>query len=397
MTALPHVLFVDDEAQVLSGLRRMLRDRRSDWDMSFAVGAKEALDILASRPCDVIVSDYRMPGMDGGALLEIVRERYPEMARIILSGHTDEADLLKVIVVVHQFLNKPCDEAEIVAAIERVLSLRPTLGNDAIRRAIAGIESLPSPPATLHALFDALDSPDASGEAVARVLDGDVAAAAKVLQVVNSSSFGMSHKVSDVSQAVALLGLQNVRALILVHDLVHEIDPRGVMSANWVAAFAQRSVRTARLAGHLSAGRPWRAEAAAAGLLHDIGLLVIASCRPEAFASHQQTWATGDRPLADVERDTFGVDHAAIGAYLLGLWGVPSAVIDAVAAHTTAAPSGSPDDVGSVIALASHVVEARFGPACGPPAGGAALPTLAPGVATAVDRWQRETAREDKS
>jgi DNA-binding NtrC family response regulator len=121
MTERPHVVFVDDEAQLLTGLRRALRDKREAWDMSFATGAEQALEVLATKPCAVLVSDYRMPGMDGGQLLRVVRDQYPDTSRMILSGHTDKADLAEAIELAHHFMNKPCATDELVEAVHRLL------------------------------------------------------------------------------------------------------------------------------------------------------------------------------------------------------------------------------------------------------------------------------------
>jgi DNA-binding NarL/FixJ family response regulator len=158
----PHILFVDDEPAMLSGLRRSLRGQRDRWDLSFANGGEEALGILEKHRCDVVVSDFRMPGIDGADLLQIVRKRYPGTARLILSGHTDESDLLRVILLAHQFVHKPCKEEDLVAAIERVLGLRSTLANADVRREVSGIEFLPSPPSALRDLLSVLEAEDAT-------------------------------------------------------------------------------------------------------------------------------------------------------------------------------------------------------------------------------------------
>ncbi|MDQ1656252.1 MAG: hypothetical protein QOD41_1335 [Cryptosporangiaceae bacterium] len=396
MTSRPRILFVDDEAAVLAGLRRMLRRKRDSWDVSFAAGGEEALGILRSEPCDVLVSDFRMPGMDGGALLQFAREHYPRTARMILSGHTEEADLLRVVLLAHQFVHKPCDEGELISAIERVLGLRSTLGNEDVRREIAGIESLPSPPSTLRELFSALDSPDASARSVARVIEQDPAAAAKVLQVVNSSWSAVSRRISDIGQAVALLGLRNVRALVLMHDLVHSFGMKEPVSADWVESLTVHSVHCSRLARRLAGDVPWAEDAFAAGLLLDVGQLVLASCRPGAFARHLADWSGGDGPLSPIEIATFGADHAAVGAYLLGLWGLPLPVIEAVASHTRATGVTRPADVVSTAVMAHSIVEAELGPLCGrhdaTPA--ADEDQFDASVRRHIGRWRTEVERE---
>jgi HD-like signal output (HDOD) protein/CheY-like chemotaxis protein len=401
VSARPHILFVDDEASMLSGLRRMLYARRSRWDMTFALGAEEALATLGARSCDVIVSDYRMPGMDGAALLQVVRDRYPGTARLILSGHTDEEDLLKVLLLAHQFLNKPCQQDELLAAIERVISLRAAFVNETVRGEVEGIESLPSPPSTLRDLFAVLDSADASVASVARVIEQDPAATARVLQVVNSSSFMVSRRIGDVSQAVSLLGLRNVRALVLMHDLVRSFDAEESLPADWVRRLTKHSVETSRLARHLAGGADWADDAFAAGLLHEIGQLVLASCRPAAFNVHLAAWMENAGPLGAIESETFGVTHAAAGGYLLGLWGLPLPVIEAVLAHDTAAVTGADpprvDSIGVAVALAHALVETELGPLCGkrdePPA--VDEERLDPVLRERIAAWRRERSRTE--
>jgi YesN/AraC family two-component response regulator len=116
------LLFVDDDRHVLEGLRRLLRSRRHEWDMVFATSGSDALVALEQQPAHVVVSDLRMPGMDGGELMRAVQERWPETVRIVLSGQADKADLGAVLPVVHEFLHKPCDPEVLEAALDNAVS-----------------------------------------------------------------------------------------------------------------------------------------------------------------------------------------------------------------------------------------------------------------------------------
>ena len=118
------VLFVDDEPRVLGGLRRMLRPMRHEWQMEFAQGGPEALDALAEQSFDVIISDMRMPGMDGGELLTEVMRRYPETVRIMLSGQSNKETVLRSVGPTHQYLAKPCDPELLKRVIARAYALR---------------------------------------------------------------------------------------------------------------------------------------------------------------------------------------------------------------------------------------------------------------------------------
>src|SRR5208283_4746248 len=102
------VLFVDDEPYVLDGLRRMLHGYRGEWRMKFTTSASQALQFLAETPCDVIVTDMRMPDMTGAEFLARVAQLYPQVVRIVLSGMCDRQQSLALAVSAHQFLAKPC-------------------------------------------------------------------------------------------------------------------------------------------------------------------------------------------------------------------------------------------------------------------------------------------------
>ena len=102
------ILFVDDEPLVLQGLQRMLRPMRNEWEMAFVESGRRALEEMATLPFQVVVSDMRMPGMNGAQFLSHVQELYPRTVRLILSGHADKDLIMKCVGTAHQFLAKPC-------------------------------------------------------------------------------------------------------------------------------------------------------------------------------------------------------------------------------------------------------------------------------------------------
>jgi HD-like signal output (HDOD) protein/CheY-like chemotaxis protein len=405
-------MFVDDEPRILDGLRRMLRTHRTLWDMSFAEGGAAALAILQIQPCDVIVTDYRMPGMDGAQLLERVRTDFPATARVILSGQTNEDNLLKIIMLTHEFISKPSTPEEIIATVERLVAVRGSAVDEDAKRDVVGIESLPSAPQTLIELIEALDAEDASPQSVAAVIETDPAATAKVLHLVNSSAYTTARKVSNVAQAIALLGLHVVRGLVLLHDLVRTFDLADKLPAEWISGLTRHAVESSRLARQLGRGTDWENDAFTAGLLHEVGQLVLASSRPAAFAEVLGAWqaAGDDQPdpddeaapdstsLAAAELAAFGVCHNEVGARLLRLWGLPDAVVDAVAQHDRTAPPTTAADAQSAVALAHLVVEATVGPVCGSHAGAGApdLDRLDEKTRAAITWWQREHARQQR-
>jgi CheY-like chemotaxis protein len=217
------VLFVDDEANVLSALQRMLRPLRDECRMFFARGGAEALDVLATAPFDIIITDMRMAGMDGAELLDEVSRRHPRTARIVLSGQADAEAILRVAGPAHQYLSKPCDPGKLKATLRRVFALRDLLDDEVVESSITRIRALPVLRATLDGLQTELVCESPSLGRISRIVERDIAAAAKLLQIVNSAFFGSHGAVCHVERAVHLLGADLLRGLVLSSGLLVEM------------------------------------------------------------------------------------------------------------------------------------------------------------------------------
>ena len=216
------ILFVDDEPKILEGLQRTLRSMRQEWEMQFAGSGQEALECLSKEPFDVVVSDMRMPGMDGAQLLKEVMRLYPQIARIILSGHSDQEIVLKSVRIAHQYLAKPCEAETLKSVVTRTCALRELLADDAVRRMVSNMDSIPSLPSLYAEIMEEIQSPNASIQRVGKIISKDMGMTTKILQLVNSAFFGLRRHVSSPSQAVSLLGLDTIRALVLsVHIFTH--------------------------------------------------------------------------------------------------------------------------------------------------------------------------------
>jgi putative nucleotidyltransferase with HDIG domain len=348
------LLFVDDEQLVLDGLRDVLRRQRKRWDMHFAVEARQALQLLEQQPFDVIVSDMCMPGMDGAALLAQIKQQYPGTARVILSGQADRESVLRALPAAHQFLSKPCDPELLVQVIERVSQLQSKLADPKIRSIIGGIDHLPSAPTMYWDLTLAAAKPETGITDLGAIVEKDPAMSLKVLQLVNSAYFGAARRVTSVQQAVGRLGVELLKALTLT---VHAFD---TLKAPLCPGFSieelqDHSLSTARLAKQLCPDAASGSEAFAAAMLHDVGKLVVGVGAPERLAEVLAAQQTEKRPFFELERERFGTTHAEIGAYLLGSWGLPLTMVEAVAYHH--APSGASESCGLVLA-ALHVADA---------------------------------------
>jgi HD-like signal output (HDOD) protein len=348
------IVFVDDEQGVLDGLQNLLRRQRKEWDMVFALGGTAALAELAQKPADVVVTDMRMPGMDGALLLEKIRELYPATTRIVLSGHAEREAVVRAVPVTHQFLSKPCEGEALRAVIERACGLQNLLTDANIRALVAGIDHLPSAPDVYFKLTQALARPDTSIAEIAEIIRKDPAISAKILQLVNSAYFGLPQRVATLQQAVSYLGVDPIKALALSAHVFGTFE--GATAAGLSIDGLQKfSFLTASLAKRFAADKMLGDEAFTSGIVHDVGRLMLAMRMPERFQEIQRAAASSGRAAHAVEREQLGASHAEVGAYLLGAWGLPLSVVEAVAFHHT--PSAACDGAREVLAVV-HVAGA---------------------------------------
>jgi HD-like signal output (HDOD) protein len=326
------ILFVDDEQYVLDGLRNLLRKQRGQWEMVFAHGSDAAMAELAKAAFDVVVTDIRMPGLDGVALLEHVRDRYPGTARIVLSGHAEGDKVVSAIPVAHQFLSKPCDADTLRGVVERAFGLQALMRDEPIRAAVGRLEKLPSVPDVYWELNRLLSHGDAGIGDVAAVVEKDPAMGAKLLQLVNSAYFGLPARMSAIKDAVCYIGLDLMQGLVLTAHLFSEDQPAAIPGFS-LKRLQQTSLLTANLCKAF-VQEPKRArEAYTLGLLHDVGQVVLALGVREEYARILHTARKERRPIHALEHELLGVTHAEVGAYLLGIWGLPLETLEVVCHH----------------------------------------------------------------
>ncbi len=329
------ILFVDDEARILEALRNVFRRYRHRWDMTFAEGGAQALELLGKQHFDVVVSDMRMPTVDGVDILRHVKEHSPDTLRFVLSGYTDTASALRVVPIAHQVLMKPCDVTQIYHALCRADELRQVMTDPRIARLAGSARSLPSPPRVYLDLVEVLTSETSSAGQVAAVVEQDPAMTAKVLQIVNSAFFGLPRKITGVKTAVSYLGTETIRHLVLAVKAFECVDGN---DATFVEARRLHAIRTARMARSV-AGREHRNAAFVAGMLHDVGTLLLSAHLPKEYARVCDIALARGVPRRVVEAEVFGTTHAHIGGYLLGMWGLDLDIVDAVLHHHDDPPS----------------------------------------------------------
>ena len=328
------ILFVDDERNILDGLRRQLYVLREEWQPSFCSSGSEALALLEQQPFDILVSDMRMPGMDGAELLDQVRKRWPEMLRFALSGQSEQEIGMRTIGPAQQYLSKPCNLDTLKRAVNKSWRLHQELRDPALRilmNRLPNLSTLPEPYLRLMAEF-CLPEPETARLAAA--IEEDSALSAKVLQLVNAAGF--PRPITSLTEALPLVGIPTVRSIALA---VHLFDRSPVMtstgfSGEWLWQHALGIAQGARTLALAMRCSPALVNTCfIAGLLHDTGLLVLAAHVGEESAAIMQDVRTRGGLLIEAERRRIGVSHEAIGAHLLASWGLPDNLVEAVAFH----------------------------------------------------------------
>jgi len=337
------ILFVEDNPILLELYGILLEREHDQWHTALSPDGESALKLLKDAPFDVVVSDMEMPGMSGIELLTHVRQLQPQTARIIISGYADQAVAADSLNCTHLFIPKPFDVKVLRATLARISSLDRYLKDDKLRNLVGKLRSLPSFPTLYLDIMREIESPHSSIQGIASIVARDPGITAKVLQVANSAAVGMPARVSDPAEAVQQLGLTTVRSIVLSAQVHGHYAPGRVkhFSAEALWAHLMKCGDLARTLLRRERAPVAEAEDAfTAGLLHDLGKLMLADSLPDEFAAAMTLAKNENISHAEAEQVVFGANHAGLAAYLLGLWGLPAAIVEAVAFHHTPEKSG---------------------------------------------------------
>jgi len=348
------VLLVDAAPAALAQLQQALQALRPQWESASANSAAAAMRTLSQRRFDAVVSDIGGAALDGPQLLTQVRDAHPNVVRLCLSDSTDDDGFLRAVPVTHQFLSKPCNVENLCEVLERICSLRDILRSEAIHELIGNLKALPATPQTFQALSEAIARPNAHAADIAQIVSADTALSVKVLQLANSAFYRRGAPVTSIQAAISYAGLEMIKSLALSACVFSALDASPT-AVKRLQDLQGRSLRKAHFARMLLRESRHADEAFTAALLLDIGQAVLALSAPEKFEQMMELARTSGRAWHEVEPEVFGAAHPEVGAYLLGLWGLPLDLIEAVAYHHT--PSRVQHAHTSVLA-AVHVADA---------------------------------------
>jgi HD-like signal output (HDOD) protein len=330
------IVFVDDDVQVLEGLRRMLFGQREVWRMRFFTEPHEAIASLSEDAAELVISDLQMPGMDGAAFLEQVRKAFPDAIRYVLTGVLDHPLLGRAIRCAHHVIAKPCRPQQLREAIERAETIKSRLGQMNKVSHFSSLNGLPVMPEAHQKVLDMLGSPLASPRRLGQLVSEDVGMSARIVQLANSAYFGRPGRIHDPIQAVLLLGVKTVEAMVLTEGIFARLDPELVRTFG-VSAMQAHCFRVSMLARKISADLNFSTEqieaASTAGILHDAGKIILMSEMKEVFTQALARSRAEGRALYEVEQELVGISHAELIGAMLQLWAMPAEIIEATACH----------------------------------------------------------------
>jgi putative nucleotidyltransferase with HDIG domain len=332
------ILFVDEEKFVHKALKRSFRKMRQEWDMRFAASPREAMEIMNKEAVEVVVTETVFQGQSGLDFLKVVREGHPNSARIILSGYADQEVILKSVDLAHQYLAKPCEDEALKATISRAFMMKELLDHRSLKEIVSKIDSLPTLPAIYVELVEELKAEDASIDKIGDIISKDIGLTTKILKMVNSSFFGLRQHITNPAKAVSLLGLDLIKAIVLTSGAFDKFKnlkyPGFSLEQMWEHAMTTGTFAKI-IAKESGLDRKASDTAFMAGLLHDIGKLLIAAHLPDSYRVILKLIQLKSMSMAEAETAVIGTTHAGVGAYLLGLWGLPDAILEAAAFHHT--------------------------------------------------------------
>ncbi|MCP4685267.1 MAG: HDOD domain-containing protein [bacterium] len=330
------VLFAGEDREIRDFAAEAPRFLGDTWEALSAATGEEVFEQLERNQIDVLVSGSALVGRDGADLLREVREKYPRTVRFLVTEKDNAAGLLRSANDVHRFVPSPIDQKELGELIQSSLGLQEMLANEELRSRISAVRSLPSVPQIYEKIVAELKSENAPVTKIADLIGQDAAITAKLLQMVNSAFFGLRSRVESILQAINLLGLDTVGSIVFsagVFEQVPKIDVAGFSIERMQVTSVSVGARARLIAHVLGMNRRMTEESLMGGMLHDVGKLLMLQDFQDEFVEALRIAHERSMPLYQAQIEVLGVTDAAMGAYLLSLWGLHDSIVEAVARH----------------------------------------------------------------
>lgn len=326
------ILFAETDPSAVAALRELMA-AMPDWNAAFATSRQQVFHALSNTRFDVIVCEMRLDGHSSIDLLEQVRIQHPAVIRVLMAQPVEGPEFDRGVEVAQRLITKPVLADELALLLQGLAGAQQRGRNPLVRTLVGRVGIMPSSNDVLQQLEPLLrQGGNAPIQKIASVIGTDPALSAKVLQIINSAWFGLRQPSDNIAHAVGMMGMTPLRALLLMSQLMASGRPP-LATGFSVGRLQERSLLTARLARALVDDPVQRDTAFTAGLLHDVGMLVLAMGMQSRYALTLRHARRSDRPLAEVEASFIGASHDKVGGYLAEVWGLPEAVVHSIERH----------------------------------------------------------------
>ena len=332
--SIQQILFTETDGQTLQRLMQQLADSHDDWEIVHVSDASAALELLSQRDFATVIASFGNDQENCEYFLQAVQKRAPAAVRYALLPEQSDINGADFPKAAYQCFPLHCTPAELEAAIQRGLGVWQRCNESpGLAALLSNLHKIPTPPTLYFNIREELGSPDSDARSIAKIIGHDPSLSAKILKVANSGFYALPRSVTAIHEAISFMGTDTITSLVLASHVFDRMPAPGFnLDSMW-----QHSLMVAALARHIAieegGDRLTVNTAGVAGLLHDIGQLTLLSNVPELYQPMLRQAGGNEMALLDLEREQFGVGHPELGSYVLGLWSLPDAVVEAVARH----------------------------------------------------------------
>jgi len=330
------VLCVDDEVSILKAVKREFFD--APFNVLTADSAKKALDILESNSIDIVISDVKMPEIDGIKFLKIVKEKYPHINRVILSGYVEEETVFIAILqgIATTYFVKPWKPEVLRKKLEHILQMQVLFNNKNLVNTLNTIKKLPTLPKIYNELLDAIGK-NKSNKEIAKIISSDISVSTRILQVVNSAYYGIK-SVASIERAITLLGLNNIKDMVLTLTMITELQWDNVQNKILGDIIFHSSLvnNIFKSLYKKKFNKDLNQEISSIGITHNVGKIVLLQYFYDNYKKILDYMKTNSNKKffeSELELNRELAPHTQIGAYLLYLWNLHSTNVETALFH----------------------------------------------------------------
>lgn len=327
------ILFVDDDVEMSKSFEMLFMN--TEYEIVIARNGIEALNIIESQEIDLVISDMKIPDMTGYELLSQVKKRFPHIVRIILSEVTEERSIFDSLQknIAKLYFLKPWENINIITSIDNIFKIENALkSNRNILKLIKSADELPTIKESYQRITDEIEH-DAEIYKIVEAIEADNSIATKLLHIINSSHYGV--KTGSIKRAVAYLGLNNVKNIVIasafVDSLGFDAKDKEMLRTIWIQSFTSNRIASYIYSEFLNKRIP--ESEMNAGLLSNIGMAFMIQNFHGRYKEVLQEVILKDINIIELENKCFGTNHQEIGGYLLRWWDIPLPIIEAALYH----------------------------------------------------------------